>query len=62
MTNCGCGTDITFPFHQLACIDCGAGCCLTCAVQLESATYCEQCARSLLEAVPVRPPGWFVLY
>lgn len=55
--SCGCGTDIAFQFHQLACIDCGAGCCPTCAVHLESVT-----ARILLEDAPVRPGGWFDLH
>ena len=28
---------------------CSAGCCPACAVQLESVTYCERCARWLLQ-------------
>jgi len=60
--SCGCGTNIAFQFDQVACIDCGAGCCPTCAVHLESVTYCERCARSLFEGAPVRPGGRFDLH
>jgi hypothetical protein len=59
---CGCGSTIVFQFHDFACMDCGAGCCPTCAVPLESATYCEACAQSLLGSVPVRPASPFDLH
>jgi hypothetical protein len=59
---CGCGNAIDFQFLQLACMDCGTGCCPTCAVYLESVTYCEACAQSLLGGAPVRPGGQFELH
>jgi len=47
---CGCGREVHYNFHHLACIDCGAACCPSCSVGLESVTYCRRCAGSLLEA------------
>jgi hypothetical protein len=60
--SCGCGEDIAYHFHQLACMGCGAGCRPACAVQLESVTYCERCARWLLGYAPARPEGRFDLH
>lgn len=48
-TRCRCGSPIAYPFYQLGCIECGAGCCPACAFPLESATYCARCAESILE-------------
>ena len=47
-SRCGCGREIQYSFHELACIDCGAACCPSCSVGLESDTYCRRCAGSLL--------------
>ena len=46
---CRCGAEFRFAFDQLGCIECGAPCCPVCSYQLESASYCSQCAESLLE-------------
>jgi len=53
-SRCGCGREIRYAFHELACIDCGADCCPGCSVGLESVTYCRRCAGSLLETPRVR--------
>ena len=58
---CGCGREIHYTFHQLACIDCGATCCPGCSVGLESVTYCRRCAGSLLEASRVNTADTFDL-
>jgi hypothetical protein len=47
---CGCGREVHYNFHHLACIDCGAACCPSCSVGLEGVTYCRRCAGSLLES------------
>jgi hypothetical protein len=52
-SRCGCGREIEYAFHELACIECGAACCPGCSVGLESVTYCRPCAGSLLGAPPV---------
>jgi hypothetical protein len=46
--SCGCGTEVRYAFHHLGCIECGAPCCPSCAVSLESVSYCRACAGSLL--------------
>lgn len=58
---CGCGREVQYTFHHLACIDCGASCCPGCSVGLESDTYCRRCAGSLLEASRVSPRDTFDL-
>jgi hypothetical protein len=57
-TTCECGTH---GATQLGCLECGATCCPTCAIQLESATYCRWCAGSLLGVADVRSAGPFDL-
>ena len=37
------------------------GCCAGCAIHLESATYCERCAGSLLDVTKVRAADPFNL-
>ncbi|MGH6690187.1 MAG: hypothetical protein ACREF4_05855 [Gammaproteobacteria bacterium] len=58
---CGCGREVHYAFHHLACIECGAACCPGCSVGLESVTYCRRCAGSLLEATRVSPGHTFDL-
>lgn len=58
-TSCRCGAPVTFRHHHLACLECGAGCCPACAIQLESASYCRSCAGSLLGMVTVRSAAAF---
>jgi len=60
--NCGCGSERSYMRPTLGCLECGTPCCSTCAVPLESATYCHRCAGSLLEATNVRAAGSFELY
>lgn len=60
--SCGCGRDVRYAFHERACIECGAGCCPTCAVHLESATHCQACAGALLGAPVVQPARQFDLH
>ena len=56
-TVCGCGRSGRSPLQELHCFTCGAPCCQSCAVALESATYCGRCAESILdgEGVPLSP-------
>ena len=60
MLSCNCPRSA--GTYELACIDCGAACCSSCAVALESVTYCRSCARSLLGAATVQPAGSFELH
>ena len=56
---CGCGE--TVP-TLLACFECGTSTCATCAIDLESATYCRACAGALLDAPKVRATTPFDLH
>jgi len=58
---CGCGSQVRNSFHSFACFDCGSACCPECAISLESATYCRDCAASLLETATVRAGSTFEL-
>ena len=60
MAICGC-TSVDPAPYDLGCIDCGTACCPSCAVPLESVTYCRSCARSLLGAGTVLAAGSFDL-
>ena len=60
---CGCRIQTTAPVQALGCRKCGAACCPACAFALDSATYCAQCAESILDAegVPLSlsgPAAW----
>ena len=59
MNSCGCSNDVDRARYDLGCIDCGTACCPSCAVFLESATYCRSCARSLLGGGVVVTAGSF---
>ena len=59
---CGCGAEIRNAFHSFACLECGASCCPSCAISLESTTYCPACAGALLESTTVRPGRPFDLH
>lgn len=39
---------------NLGCVECGAACCPDCAIHLESAAYCADCAEALLGTGGVR--------
>ncbi|HSE92659.1 MAG TPA: hypothetical protein VLF19_05080 [Methylomirabilota bacterium] len=60
--SCRCGNQISHEFHQLECIECGEPACPACAVPLESVTYCQGCADSLLGGTTVRAGGTFDLH
>jgi hypothetical protein len=60
--HCGCGTEIRNSFHNLGCLDCGAALCPSCAISLESATYCAGCAADLLGTRQVRAGSPFDLH
>ena len=60
--SCSCGTEVAYTFHRLACLDCGASCCPACAVHLESVTYCQGCATSILGSGTVQAGGPFDLH
>lgn len=46
--SCECGSRVDFAFENLACMECGRPCCPSCAVPLESVSYCRPCASALL--------------
>jgi uncharacterized protein (UPF0212 family) len=48
--------------YQLGCIDCGAACCPACAVHVESVSYCQACAGTLLGTPVVRTSNLFDLH
>jgi hypothetical protein len=48
-------------FHTFGCYDCGAACCPACAIHLESTTYCQACAGSLLDTAAPRAGSPFEL-
>jgi len=52
-----CGRSVSHSFYQIGCVECGAACCLTCALILESVTYCVRCAESILEVPVESRPG-----
>jgi hypothetical protein len=60
--SCGCGTEVAYAFHRLACLDCGAPCCPACAVHLESVSYCQGCATSILGSGTVQASGPYDLH
>jgi len=60
---CACGDEAVSPRQGLSCGKCGAPCCPSCAFALDSATYCVECAESILdvEGVPLSllaPAAW----
>jgi hypothetical protein len=59
---CGCDTAVRTSVHSLGCLECGAPCCPSCAISLESATYCRTCAAQLLGTVTVRAGSTFDLH
>jgi hypothetical protein len=44
---CSCGSPFLRLFDDLGCVGCGHQCCRGCAVVIESAPYCVQCAEAL---------------
>jgi hypothetical protein len=60
--HCGCETPVGNSFHSFGCLDCGAPLCSTCAISLESASYCSSCAADLLETRTVRSGSPFDLH
>jgi hypothetical protein len=48
-SNCRCGNIVQFAYDHLGCIQCGAACCPACSYELESANYCSNCAKVLLD-------------
>jgi len=61
-SQCQCGRELGNVFPSLGCLECGASCCPSCAISLESATYCPACAGTLLESATVRPGRPFDLH
>ena len=47
-SQCSCGEPILRSSDALGCIECGGACCPGCAVVMESAWYCANCADALL--------------
>ncbi len=58
---CGCGSEVNHAFQRMGCFDCGDGVCPSCAVTLESVSYCRTCAGRLLETRAVESEGRFDL-
>ena len=61
MSGCGCGSTVGGE-AVFGCLECGTTCCRTCAIHLESATYCRACAGSLLETGSVQAADPFELH
>lgn len=40
------------PSARPGCQECGTACCPSCAIQVESRTYCRWCAMGLAPALP----------
>ena len=59
---CRCGSQVRNAFDRFGCLECGAGLCPSCAISLESATYCAACAAALLETATVRTARGFELH
>jgi hypothetical protein len=59
---CRCGQTVPEAFHLFGCLQCGTTCCSACAIHLESATYCADCAGSLLDVTTVRAATPFNLH
>jgi hypothetical protein len=62
MAMCNCDSELRSAFHSLECLDCGSPLCPSCAISLESTTYCGACAAQLLETPHVRAVGSFELH
>jgi hypothetical protein len=53
---CSCGSPFLRLFDDLGCVGCGQQCCRGCAVVIESAAYCVQCADALAVSVELFDP------
>jgi len=50
---CECALLHNDPAVLRGCLECGTACCPSCAVEIESDTYCRWCAIALTPAVAV---------
>ena len=51
MTNtCECETTLDRAASAAPCQECGTACCRSCALEVETETYCRWCATSLVAA------------
>jgi hypothetical protein len=53
MSTCECGPLHTESRQALGCRECGASCCPSCAVEIDTDTYCRWCAIALAPAMTV---------
>lgn len=44
---CECGMTHDHPSGQIGCQECGMRCCRSCALEIDTKTYCRWCATSL---------------
>jgi hypothetical protein len=51
MTTCECGLLHSDAPPRPGCVDCGTACCPSCAVEIDSHTYCRWCALALQPAI-----------
>jgi hypothetical protein len=52
LKTCECALLHTEPSVRSGCHECGTACCPSCAVEIESQTYCRWCATGLALATP----------
>ena len=45
---CPCGTIVVSPADERECQNCGASCCISCALTLDATNYCAPCAEAVL--------------
>jgi hypothetical protein len=50
MNTCECETTLERAASAAACHECGTACCRSCALEIETQTYCRWCATSLATA------------
>jgi len=51
MASCECGLLHAEPSRSGGCQDCGTACCPSCAIEVDTRTYCRWCAISLQPAL-----------
>ena len=48
--NCHCGMPIEEPARRSECHECGAACCRSCVIDVDTQTYCRWCATAFIAA------------
>jgi hypothetical protein len=53
MSTCECGLLHPEPRRAQGCRECHAPCCPSCAIEIDSDTYCRWCALAMAPALPL---------